>query len=225
MKGKLIVAGAVAGLVGLAACSDSPTGTGSTGSGNLSDADAAALAVALDGTSVQMVDDEVGGIAGSPSVTASADVVPRGSAGLVTTSLTYTRIRTCPVSGQTTLAGTMDRQRDTSTGTLTVSLEATRTPDGCTYEIPSGTISVTGNPGISVVADRKRVNGVPTGPQTTTHQGAFTWVKSAGASGSCQVDITSVLDPDAGTRTVTGTFCGRQIDRAVSWQLATGGGA
>jgi hypothetical protein len=65
---------------------------------------------------------------------------------------------------------------------------------------------------------RKRQNGEPVGLQTSHKSGSFTWTRSDGKSGSCEFDITSTRNPDEGTRTVTGTICGREIDRTVEWR-------
>jgi hypothetical protein len=43
-------------------------------------------------------------------------------------------------------------------------------------------------------------------------------MRSDGKSGQCSFDLTSTRNPDAGTRTLTGTMCGREIDRTVDWR-------
>jgi hypothetical protein len=135
----------------------------------------------------------------------------------------FTIVRTCPLGGSVTVAGSALREFVRDTRTVTSQVSATKTADACTYALRNGaTIAITGNPNIGVEARRKRVAGVPTGLQTLTHRGSFNWTRSTGENGTCTVDITATVDPENRTRTVRGTFCNRTIDRTVTWTVPTG---
>lgn len=68
-----------------------------------------------------------------------------------------------------------------------------------------------GNPDIAFDGKVNIVNGALSGPQTATHKGSFSWARTGG-SGTCDVDLTSTYDPDTRTATVTGTFCGIDVN-------------
>ncbi|MFQ5889645.1 MAG: hypothetical protein ACE5JR_06290 [Gemmatimonadota bacterium] len=221
MRRQLMLIGALVGAIATAACGNDDAATGPSAAG-LSAAEAEALALDFDGTGIEMIGGEIAAGGGSAAVSPSLSLSPSPVFDLIVTDITFTRTRSCPLGGEVELAGEMHRERDTDTNTLTVEFEADKTPDHCSYAIPSGTISISGNPNIAISGFRMRVNGVPTGLQTTTYVGSFTWEKSAGASGTCEVDISSVLDPENHTRTVSGTFCGRIVDRTVTWDASAG---
>lgn len=216
MRKSLLLVGALAGALASAACGDDPASP-ATGT-PLSAAEAEALALEFDAHGIELLDAEMAASEGEVAV--SPSLAPVGpSLDLIVTEIEFTRTRSCPLGGEVVLAGTMLRERDTEAGSLRVTFEADRTPDACTYAIPVGTISITGNPNIHIEGERFRVNGVPVGLQVTTHVGAFSWEKSEGSHGTCVVEITSTLDPETRTRSVTGTFCGRVIDRTVTWEV------
>ncbi len=64
-------------------------------------------------------------------------------------------------------------------------------------------------------------NRVPVGNQTSSKSGSFHWTRTNGAEtqeGDCTFDVTSVRNPDSRRITISGTVCGREIDRTVTWQ-------
>lgn len=136
-----------------------------------------------------------------------------GHAGEWGVTESFTRTRACPAGGQVTVSGTVKREGDRATRTLTTEIDATKTQSACTIGKRDGVVvTVSGDPNIAIKASRKIVNGAPSGPQTTTHKGAFTYQTSTGKSGSCTVDLTSTFDPEAKTHTRKGTLCGRTVD-------------
>jgi hypothetical protein len=178
----------------LAACDQSATGSDAT---SLSRDDAAALAPDYS----QMAESDLG----APSFSAA-------SLDVITTTTTFTRTHTCPVSGSVTVAGTLVVSGDRETHTASSTLNATRTDDACTFNLHSGgTVTVTGNPNIVVTGAWSITNGVP-GVRTVTHKGSFNWTRSGGGSGTCTVDLTATWDPATHTAHVQGTFCNRTVD-------------
>ncbi len=126
----------------------------------------------------------------------------------------FSHTRACPKGGSTTLAGRVTGEADRETRTRTSEMKATKTDQNCSFEVDrrGATVTVNGNPNIVLQHNMKIVNGAPSGLQTSSQKGAFTWQRSDGASGSCTVDVRSVFDPDAKTHTVSGTMCDRQIN-------------
>lgn len=150
------------------------------------------------------------------SFTASGNVI----AGVTSTLTgTFTRTRDCPAGGTVQLVGSLTRTRDNDTTTWNVS--ATRTRTSCTHAPnDSVTIALTGTSSYS--ANRMKVSGAFYGDQTSSGQGSFHWVKTntntnTTKQGDCDFSVQAVRDPVAHTLHVTGTVCGRTIDRTVSW--------
>jgi hypothetical protein len=192
-----------AGLVlAVAACSDS------TGPNGISREDANQLAADIDAiTPLGTSDLGLGasfsiGVDGSGSAAVSAPVPINN---------TFTFTRQCPQGGQVVLDGRTTGTGDRTTHSLTLETIATRTDTNCAFETRHGVLTLNGNPNIAFDGKLNIVNGVLSGPQTATHKGSFTWARTGG-SGTCDVDITSSYDPSTHTATVTGTFCGFDVN-------------
>jgi RNase P/RNase MRP subunit p29 len=176
-------------LIATAACDRGTTGPGAA---ELSTAELSTLAPQFDALAFAM----------------ASFVVPQ------TLDREFSHTRACPKGGSTTLAGRVTGEADRETRTRTSEMKATKTDQNCSFEVDrrGATVTVNGNPNIVLQHNMKIVNGVPSGLQTSSQKGAFTWQRSDGASGSCTVDVRSVFDPDAKTHTVSGTMCDRQIN-------------
>ncbi len=126
----------------------------------------------------------------------------------------FTHTRACPKGGTTTLAGRVTGEADRETRTRTSEMKAIKTDQNCSFEAGrSGvTVTVNGNPNVVLQHNMKIVNAAPSGLQTSSQKGSFTWKRSDGASGSCTVDVQSVFNPDTKTHTVSGTLCDRPIN-------------
>lgn len=126
----------------------------------------------------------------------------------------FAHTRACPKGGTTTLAGRVTGEADRETRTRTHEMKATKTDQNCSFEAGrSGvTVTVNGDPNVMLQHNAKIVNGAPSGLQTSSQKGSFTWKRSDGASGSCTVDVQSVFNPDTKTHTVSGTLCDRQVN-------------
>ena len=144
-------------------------------------------------------------------------VAPSGAAYSsvpVPINVTFNRTVACPRGGTTTIAGTTTGTGDRETRTVATETSATKTQAACAHATREGTvITVTGNPNVAIRSTRRTVSGAPSGPQTTTQRGAFTYATSTGKSGSCTVDITATFTPETRTHTLTGTLCGRTINQ------------
>lgn len=205
MHGKTFLPGILAAALSAVACSD---GALAPDEGLLSVENARLLATEFDalGTSILHVDLGFG-----PHLSATPSGEVRASAAPV--HVTFTRTRACPRGGSVTVSGTTTGEADRETRTLTTTTTATKTQSACAFGTRGGgTLTVNGDPGIALTANRKIVNGAPSGVQTTTQKGAFTWASSDGRSGACTVDLTSAFDPAARTHTVSGTICNRTVN-------------
>jgi hypothetical protein len=147
----------------------------------------------------------------------AAEIEAVGSAMLESAAMlqgtSFSHTRDCPRGGSVSVTGTITGERDLETRTATMQVTTTNTHDSCVLGNGTGrTITITGDPSITFTANRKLVNGAPSGLQTTRKIGGFTYTTSGGASGACQIDITSSFDPVTRTFTMKGTNCGRSID-------------
>jgi hypothetical protein len=190
-------------VLAVAACSDS------TGPNGISAEDANQLAADLDATSAFGVADIGLG------ATFDLGVGGSGSAATVSAPTTFDNnfsfTHQCPKGGQAVLAGRLVGSGDRATHSLNVETTATRTDTGCAFQTKHGVLTIDGNPNIAFDGKLNIVNGVLSGPQTATHVGSFSWARTGG-SGTCDVDLTSTYDPATHTATVTGTFCGVDVN-------------
>jgi hypothetical protein len=180
-----------------------------TGPGDdLDNEDLAFLALEADALTGQLVDDMGFGLfAGSDLLVGSAD--PRDTSG------SFTRTHECPAGGTLTVTGTLDRSRNDA-GVVEWDVSGSGEWADCARRRREITRTIDGQ--FEFESHRSRQNGEPVGLQTSHKSGSFTWTRSDGQSGTCEFDITSTRDPVAGTRTVTGTICGREIERTVEWR-------
>ena len=170
--------------------------------------DANQLANDVDAVSLLALGD-AGASSLSPLFSLSPSDAPLASVSAVNRSFTNTH--SCPVSGSVTVTGTTVGTSDPVAHNLAVTTNATRTDAACAFNTKGGVVTINGNPNLALASTVNIVAGKPTGPQTQSHKGSFTWARS-GKTGTCDVNITSVYDPAAGTFTVTGTFCGKTVN-------------
>ena len=210
----------------LAACSDDGDPLAPSANG-ITQIEAQAIALELDVSSADAVDGTIqegeSGILGQ-SVGFLASVPPMFGSG--TDEVTFTRTRSCALGGEVIVEGTLAREWVAETRHVTVDVAATKTHVDCTFPVRSGaetesgeaiTITLNGNPNVAIAAHREREQGYFVGLQTMSHVGSVEWEKSDGTTGTCEIDIQAVIDPDAQTRTVTGTVCDRSFERTWSW--------
>jgi hypothetical protein len=175
--------------------------------------DAGALASEFDALGSSVLDEILASTGVSFSLAPSGGISK--SSAPVPVNVTFNRTAACPAGGQATLAGTITGQRDRETRTVETETSATKTLANCAVKRRND-LTITSNGSISLAAHRKIVNGAPSGVQTQSHKGSFTYTTSAGASGTCNIDITSTFDPATHTRTIKGTTCRRTVDVTVT---------
>lgn len=207
---------ALAGALALAAaCGDGTSGPAETG---LTQQEAEELAAALAGQTAEFAED--GGTGVAPSVSAEISVSPgAGVAAATFGPLAFHRTRTCPEGGEVAVEGTVEGETDPDAGTSTAHLEAEVVHDACGFVIRGTTFVVSGQPGLDLVADLAADEAGLEGPQTATESGTIGWEADDGRSGTCDVDLGWTLEPDAGTLTIAGTFCGVEVESTLSGQL------
>src|SRR5438067_10870796 len=188
-----------------AACSDS-TGL----NGGISQADANQLAADLDANSTLGTGDVGLGAVFSISVDGSGSSASVAAAP-VPINNQFTITRQCPRGGQVVIAGSVIGSGDRVAHNLTLDATATRTDTNCAFDTRNGVLTLNGNPNLNYTGHLNIVSGALSGLQTQTHKGSFTWARTGG-SGTCDVDITSSYDPSTHTLTITGSFCGHQIN-------------
>lgn len=182
-------------------------GEGPTDSdGTLGADEAAELAAAVAG--------QAGGVLASrtdeagPAGGAQADSPPLGG------SILFSRARACRLGGQATMAGRLSRSYAPEGQLLTVDFSMTVVHDGCVVGSGRRELTLTGAPGLDVQAAYRQVEGRLDGPQRASVKGEVDWTSGA-ASGSCRISLETVLDPAAGTLSVTGDACGFPVDRTL----------
>ncbi len=187
-----------------AACGDDPTGVPDEG---LSRADASFLAVRLSGLGSLTVDEETAGFeTASTAVDGFMADVERGP-GLL-------RARACPAGGELEISGEMSFSFEN--GVLELSFSAEKSMTDCAFERGDDLLTVNGD--VAIWGTRTRVDREPSGLQETDIEGSISVTReSTGETRSCEIDISSVFDPETGTREVTGTMCGHDVsERAAS---------
>lgn len=130
----------------------------------------------------------------------------------------FTRTRDCPVSGHIEVAGNVERERR-GEGVIVYHVSGSGSQVACERQRRDFTWVADGP--FALDAERRRMNGMPVGLQTTHVEGEFTWERSDGEAGACTFDLTSVRNPDAMKRKISGTICGREIERTVAWKHGT----
>ena len=205
MYRKLLLPGALAAAVVLAACDKGTTGP--DGSSQLSAEDVRTLAGETGDQDGAMMDGF-----GGPSF----NKTPAGPQFATTVTTTFTRTRTCPQGGSVKLEGTHTVTADPATHSGSSTFSATRTETACAFARNGRTITINGNPNTQLTASQSWTNGVP-GVRTATKKGSFTWSRSDGKSGTCTVDVTATWDPATHTLHVSGTLCNQTVDVTRTW--------
>ena len=204
MRRSLVLPPLLCTLIALGACDQAATGPEAS---EITVAEASALAVGFDDIGMSILDGLSGGALFSTSSSSSAE--PRAI------DVQFNRTYACPKGGSVTIAGETKGTVDREARSLNTMTTATKTQTNCAWEARSGTtITVSGS--AVLTASRKIENGKPSGIQTTTQKGSFTWTRSTGETGTCTVDLTSSFNPDTRTHTVSGTLCNRQISNSRS---------
>lgn len=192
-------------LLAISACEQS-----TAPSTSLSQADANQLAADMDAVSTIGITDFGVGVSFSKGFDGSGSSVAV-SAEPTTFTNSFGVTRQCPKGGNVEIVGSINGTGDRTTHSLTLEANATRTDKDCAFQTRDGILTLNGNPNIAFKANLNIVNGTLSGLQTATHKGSFKWAR-AGLSETCDVDLASAFDPATHTATVTGKFCGMDVN-------------
>jgi hypothetical protein len=138
-----------------------------------------------------------------------------GGSGTVTKDVEFSLTRPCLGGGQFSMEGTLHRSFNFETGEMEAQSLGTRTRTDCTYTGEEFTFTVNSEDNWELF--RRRVNGRPDGPQTSSYWGSVTVMRSDGAERSCDYEIDIVRDPETHTRTLDGLICNTEVHRSVTW--------
>ena len=198
----------LAALAVAAGCSDGHRRSDPLDAGDdVSAAEMAAVALDADLTSEETFGSEVDGLDASVSASSTDDTVTR--------EVTFSRTRPCPGGGTCEIEGHVRATFRHRTRVMEAEGTGTRTRTDCVYAGERHTYTVNGT--ARWEKTRRRVAGVPDGPQTSRYHGSFNVVRSDGAERFCEYDVTIVRDPGSRTRTLDGTICGTSVSRTVTW--------
>jgi len=132
----------------------------------------------------------------------------------------FSRERDCPLGGNITLSGQIERT--VTDEAVEFSASANGSWNGCMRGNRRNDHTFTIDGTFAMSAFRRYVDRQPSGPQTASKSGSFTVTRDDGESRSCEYDVTSTRYPDENRRVVTGTICGREINREVTWNPSDG---
>lgn len=142
------------------------------------------------------------------------------SAVVVEFNNTFRITSPCPVAGGVVVEGSIIGLIDTELQSADVDVTAATVHDGCAFQREEGlTITVDGAPSLVLTASHSTVAEQPVGLQTVSLVGAFEWFTSDEREGRCEINISTVFDPEANTRTTEGSVCGHTISIVETWRI------
>jgi hypothetical protein len=183
-----------AGLLAVAACSDS---TGPNGS--LTPEEINELAVQM-------------GVGLSSGLVSSPALAPSGARlnaipAPISASVEFT-IR-CPRGGTADITASVEGTIDDATESAILDVSATQESHDCGYPVHGKTVRVSGS--LTANAHVEVENGLPTGVHTASLVGEFDWRANDGRRGSCTVNYTATANYTENSSSVSGDFCGATI--------------
>jgi len=121
----------------------------------------------------------------------------------------------CSVSGGIHVLGNLSGSINDDTGSGVLLIGVTETLTDCRHSTTSGGwFEVDGDPCLSLAGTFSFLNWAPATQQTITIGGAIRWAFDTGQTGSCQVQLTILMNGSTGTGTISGTVCGFGISRS-----------
>ncbi len=195
-----------ASLLVAVACDDSTTMLAPS----LEAADAEFLAFANDAVLSGILEGQFSALSADGLVQAS-DVHLLAPAEPIVTTFDFTRTAPCAAGGQVVAEGSGTRTRDRDTQVMEMDVSGDKSFQDCVRV--RGDVSITVNGGGTFEAFHKKVAGAWSGPQTLQQEGSFVAETSDGRSENCDYDLLRVFDPELGQTTVTGSICGKEINR------------
>lgn len=122
----------------------------------------------------------------------------------------------CPAGGEVTLRWNADITLDTQAGDLTIDVEGSQDHDACEFTRQAITYVIDGDPNISLRAHMEIADHEPV-EHTVNIEGGFRWTSSDDRSGTCPINVESITDFAAQTRTIQGEVCGHTISETFVW--------
>lgn len=194
--------------VALAACDEDTTGPNA----QLSAAEAAALAVAIDNSSSNAFDPQPSADGPQLSLAPSGDPARAAS----TRTDEFDLDLPCPRGGTSNLSGESVLVFDGDEGFITLDVSAAKGHDGCAFRTNEG-VDITVDGTVSFVAERELREGLIR--SLNSHSGSLDFVTSDGKEGTCAIDITTEfsLVPNEISRSILGSVCGHEVNVSTSW--------
>lgn len=134
----------------------------------------------------------------------------------------FERTHPCPRGGQIVVAGTSVGVIDRDSQHVVIDTDAIKTHESCVVATRRGEVELNGAPNIAMSAHFERREGLPSGPQSLSLEGGFSWQAVAGErAGTCEIDVDVVWQRSdgSGSRTVNGFVCGREIHSETTWSV------
>lgn len=148
--------------------------------------------------------------------TAEATVAPDGGLALsvepIVTEGEFSWTRDCPGGGRVDVEGTFRREVDREVGTAAVSVGGEKRKEGCVHR--RGDVRITMD-GEAEFEARREWESRRLVAATKRVAGAFSYETSDGRSGECEFELHAEWDPETRRIRITGTYCGREIDRSI----------
>ena len=196
----------------LAGCGNDPGSPLGIGNGDPEVEQMAEVALESDLMTAEMLSSEID----SMGATGAATTDEGDPSGVVIEERTFRRTQPCPLGGQMTVEGSMVREFDRATRVMTIESSGSRTRTDCV--LPREEMTVTVNSLDAFEESRRRIEGLPDGPQTSHYYGSIDVERSDGEEHFCEYDYTIIRDPETQTRTIDGTICGGRVRKGVPWQ-------
>ena len=122
----------------------------------------------------------------------------------------------CPSSGRIAATLALSLDLDVDARSLALDAEGSLAHDNCGFPHDGLTLTVTGDPDIEFATHAAISAGQLTVSANSAARGAFNWSASDGRSGRCTLDIKTMTNFLAKTRTTEGHICDFEIDEMVS---------
>jgi hypothetical protein len=133
-----------------------------------------------------------------------------------TITFDHTSRHPCPVSGRVEIELAIELELDAQAHSFHYNSQGTLTHDDCAFVKDGVTLTLDGDPDLSFESQASGA-GLQLEPFQFEAEGAFNWTASDGRSGHCTINIDTVTNFVAKTRTVQGDVCGHTIDQTLTW--------
>lgn len=148
-------------------------------------------------------------------------VADEGAAGSGTITVDHQATHPCPLAGTVAVAVDLTVDYDEQAQAFDLSAIGSLTHEGCAFAQDDLTFELDGDPSVTIGLHAAAAGGMPVGDWVSGIEGAFLWSASDGRSGRCFIDLQSVTDFTAGSRTVSGEACGHTVHQTVDWDVVT----